>query len=315
MNDFTQDVLDYYTHKITHLRVDRSKGAAPHKPILLLAVIELIEYGKLSENKIHPTPLITSTFLKYWSRLNFENHRTNVSLPFFHLKSEGFWHLHPNDGYEKVLELAKSIRTFSELRRTVNHVTIDSNLFLIFSNKIYRENMRECIIKTYLPDKRDLLTEIFKENEELEKQQKELIADSCKTFIPIKENGLSNVKRNPAFRNSIMSIYDYTCSICKMQVITLDGTSIVDAAHIIPFSISHNDNIPNGFALCKNHHWCFDRGLITVDHNYKIDISPLIDDSRFLTDLSGESILLPRINKLFPSVDAFKWHREHIFQV
>lgn len=141
MNDFTQDVLDYYEHKITHLRVDRSKGVAPHKPILLLAIIELIEYGKLSENKIYPTPLITSTFLKYWSRLNFETHRHNVSLPFFHLKSEGFWHLHPNEGYEKVLEITKSIRTFSELRRIVNHVTIDDNLFLIFSNKIYRENM------------------------------------------------------------------------------------------------------------------------------------------------------------------------------
>ena len=90
MNDFTQDVLDYYEYKITHLRVDRSKGVAPHKPILLLAIIELIEYGKLSENKIYPTPLITSTFLKYWSRLNFETHRNNVSLPFFHLKVKGF---------------------------------------------------------------------------------------------------------------------------------------------------------------------------------------------------------------------------------
>ena len=65
MDDFTQDILDYYKHKITHLRVDRSKGVAPHKPILLLAIIELIEYEKLSENKIYPTPLIISTFLKY----------------------------------------------------------------------------------------------------------------------------------------------------------------------------------------------------------------------------------------------------------
>ncbi len=315
MNDFTQDVLDYYEHKITHLRVDRSKGVAPHKPILLLAIIELIEYGKLSENKIYPTPLITSTFLKYWSRLNFETHRQNVSLPFFHLKSEGFWHLHPNEGYEKVLEITKSIRTFSELRRIVNHATIDDNLFLIFSNKIYRENMREYIIETYLPDKRGILIEMFNENKESEKQQNELIIDSYKTFTPIKENVASNAKRNIIFRNTIMSVYDYTCSICKMQVITLDGASIVDAAHIIPFSTSHNNDIRNGFALCKNHHWCFDRGLITVNPNYKIDISPLVDDSEFLTDLNGETILLPRINKLYPSEDAFKWHREHIFQI
>ncbi|MCK4614693.1 MAG: hypothetical protein KAU14_07810, partial [Thermoplasmata archaeon] len=57
------DVLKHYEMKIRNLRVDRSKGLAPHKPILLLSIIELIEYGKLSENKINPTPLITSTFL------------------------------------------------------------------------------------------------------------------------------------------------------------------------------------------------------------------------------------------------------------
>jgi putative restriction endonuclease len=100
-----------------------------------------------------------------------------------------------------------------------------------------------------------------------------------------------------------------------MQVITLDGASIVDAAHIIPFSTSHNNDIRNGFALCKNHHWCFDMGLITVDRNYKIDISPLVDDSKFLADLSGETVLLPRIRKLYPSPDAFEWHQENIFQV
>jgi len=315
MNDLTQDVLDYYKHKITHLRVDRSKGMAPHKPILLLAIIELIEYGKLSENKICPTPLITSTFLKYWSRLNFETHRANVALPFFHLKSEGFWHLYPNKGYERVLEFTKSIQTFSKLRKIIDYVTIDDNLFLIFSDKTYREIMRECIIATYFQDKLGILIEIFKENKESEKQQNELIADSRKKFTPIKENNLTDVKRNTIFRNTIMSIYDYTCSICKMQVITLDGASIVDAAHIIPFSTSHNNDIRNGFALCKNHHWCFDRGLITVDRNYKIDISPLVDDSKFLIDLSGETILLPRISKLYPSIDAFKWHRENIFQV
>jgi len=315
MNDFTQDVLDYYKHKVTHLRVDRSKGMAPHKPILLLALIELIEYGKLSENKIYLTPLITSTFLKYWSRLNFGTHRNNISLPFFHLKSEGFWHLHPNEGYERVLELTKSIRTFSELRKIVNYVTIDDNLFLIFSDKTYRESMRECIIETYFQDKRGILLEIFKESEEMGEQQTELIADSREKFIPIKEGDLSGAKRNNVFRNTIMSIYDYTCSICKMQVITLDGASIVDAAHIIPFSTSHNNDIRNGFALCKNHHWCFDRGLITVNPNYKIEISPLVDNSEFLTDLNGETILLPRINKLYPSEDAFKWHKEHIFKI
>ena len=45
-NELEQEVLDYYVHKLSHLRINRSKGMAPHKPLLLLAIIELIEYGK-----------------------------------------------------------------------------------------------------------------------------------------------------------------------------------------------------------------------------------------------------------------------------
>jgi putative restriction endonuclease len=49
MNELEQDVLDHYMYKLSHLRINRSKGMAPHKPLLLLAIIELIEYGKLSD--------------------------------------------------------------------------------------------------------------------------------------------------------------------------------------------------------------------------------------------------------------------------
>jgi len=308
------DVIDYYKHKISNLRVDRSRGLAPHKPILLLSLIELFQYGKIHENKIYPTPLITSTFLKYWSKLYPESPKTQISLPFFHLKSDGFWHLHPNKGYEKVLNFAKSIRSFSELRKVVHCATLDDNLFLLLSNKEYREILRDHIVETYLPDKREILMEIFKETEELENYQKELIVDVHKHFIPIKDREV-NEKRKIAFRNSIMSIYDYTCAICKIQLITINGESIVDAAHIIPFRISHNNDIRNGFALCKNHHWCFDRGLITIDEEYRIMISPLIDNQKIINELSHKVILLPKTNELYPSQDAFEWHRKNIFQV
>jgi hypothetical protein len=37
---------------------------------------------------------------------------------------------------------------------------------------------------------------------------------------------------------------------------------LVQAAHLIPFSTSRNDNPTNGIALCPNHHWAMDRRLI-----------------------------------------------------
>jgi putative restriction endonuclease len=58
--------LSYYSKLFTRLRVDRAHGVAPHKPILVLSVIELIAHSKIKQNQIYLTPELISTFLKYW---------------------------------------------------------------------------------------------------------------------------------------------------------------------------------------------------------------------------------------------------------
>ena len=92
-------ILQQYIQKMERLRVDRAHGAAPHKPILLLAVIELIERGRIPENKIFLTPELAETFREYW--LKITDRRPDITLPFFHLKSDGFWHLHAESGLRK----------------------------------------------------------------------------------------------------------------------------------------------------------------------------------------------------------------------
>jgi putative restriction endonuclease len=307
------NALDYYREKIGNLRIDKSKGLAPHKPILLLSIAELIEYNKIPENKIPVTPLVTSTFLKYWSKLNFEKHQSNVSLPFFHLKNDGFWHLQPHKGFERVLEFAKSIRKFSELREIVDYATLDDNLFWLLRDKRSREIIKEQIINSYFPDKKETIREILKETRDTENYQKELVADAHRNFMLIREDE-SDATRISAFRNSIMSIYNYSCSICKIQLITIDGETIVDAAHIIPFRVSHNNDIRNGLALCKNHHWCFDRGLIAIDHKYRVIVSSLVEERNFLGELEHEKIFLPKKHEFYPAQEAFDWHLRNVLQ-
>ena len=89
--------LDRYLRKFAKLRVSRNRkrGVAPHKPILLLSVFELIEQGVIAANKIELSPELISSFLKYWGKVGSDCHNPDVALPFFHLRSEGFWHLHP----------------------------------------------------------------------------------------------------------------------------------------------------------------------------------------------------------------------------
>jgi HNH endonuclease len=38
--------------------------------------------------------------------------------------------------------------------------------------------------------------------------------------------------------------------------------SVVEAAHLVPFNVTRDDNPNNGLALCPNHHRAMDRFLI-----------------------------------------------------
>ena len=86
--------------------------------------------------------------------------------------------------------------------------------------------------------------------------------------------------RRAGFRQAIMRLYDYTCAVCRLRIVTMDGESATDAAHIIPFHISQsNDDVRNGVSLCKLHHWAFDKGLISLNKTYQGPIvSPLMSD-------------------------------------
>ena len=65
--------LNYYLAKFRRLRLDTSGnwpvatlGKAPHKPILLLAVLDQIEEGTLKQNFVELTPDLGELFLLYW---------------------------------------------------------------------------------------------------------------------------------------------------------------------------------------------------------------------------------------------------------
>ena len=76
--------------------------------------------------------------------------------------------------------------------------------------------------------------------------------------------------RDPAFRRLVLRSYASTCAVCGAKLVTSSGISVIDAAHILPFSQFHNDDVRNGLALCKIHHWLFDKGLISVDEHYRV---------------------------------------------
>lgn len=81
--------------------------------------------------------------------------------------------------------------------------------------------------------------------------------------------------------------------------------SMIDACHIVPFAKSYDDTISNGIALCPNLHRAFDRGLISIDNNYKVIVSEGFTEGEgtlySIKQLAGSPILLPHETKFHPS--------------
>jgi putative restriction endonuclease len=99
-------------------------------------------------------------------------------------------------------------------------------------------------------------------------------------------------------------------------VVSWDGVNLVDGAHIQPFAQFRDDRFVNGLALCKNHHWAFDRGWFAIDEDYRIVIprdrftEEAPQESRGMMDFRGERIDLPQEERFMPSLEGLKWHRE-----
>lgn len=77
---------------LSNLNYDPASGVAPHKPLLLLVVCDLVEEGRLAGAILHRYGDLAFRFSSYW-RIVAERRRTkpDVRLPFFHLRTEGVW--------------------------------------------------------------------------------------------------------------------------------------------------------------------------------------------------------------------------------
>jgi putative restriction endonuclease len=113
----------------------------------------------------------------------------------------------------------------------------------------------------------------------------------------------------------VVEAYEHTCAVCKVRLVTPEGRTAVAAAHIVPWSLSHNDDPRNGMALCGLHHWSFDQGLIGVAPSYQVLVSPIVpEDQENILLVEEQKLYLPKDELLKPAKQALTWHRENIFR-
>ena len=126
--------IDDYAERFARLRTNKNRKVwtevtahqTPHKPILLLCVLDLFDSGEVSSNLIQITEDLTELFGRYWERILPFGRLGNLALPFFHLRSDGFWHLLPK--HEDV-GLGSQITSLVRLREEVIGACLDDDLY------------------------------------------------------------------------------------------------------------------------------------------------------------------------------------------
>ena len=139
--------IDQYKQIFNTLRKGVTKyGPAPHKLILLLAVIREIEEGRIVQNRISVTDALIESFMAVWNENVHSGHSATFALPFFHLQSEGFWKLHAYPQWREWLAAQDSMNTTGKLRETVQYASLSADLFELLVDPVHREVLRQTLL-------------------------------------------------------------------------------------------------------------------------------------------------------------------------
>jgi len=317
-------VIEEYLIKFSRLRTDSGRDRypattchrAPHKPLLLLSVMDRIAEGVITENFIRPTLDLAETFNLYITMVLPIGWKTSMAHPFPRLQGDGFWHRITNPGYDT--DKGYNVTSIAKLQEIYAGAQLDDELFRFMLEPESSLKLRAVLIATYFASEiRPVLLEQSKVNVEAYQYSQQLLSE-LKDGIKDWETPKKLKVRDQGFRKTIVQLYGHRCAMCGIRMITPDGHTIVEAAHIKPWALSRDDLPANGLALCRLCHWSFDEGLMSVGKNFEVLVSRQAKkDPNILGPImtfADRPIFRPTEELYWPSQNNIGWHRKSVFK-
>ncbi len=319
-------MLSHYTTLFKKLRVDKNRNyypdatthRAPHKPFLLLSIIDLTGQGRITSNVIEPSFELADTFNSYWSTVMPPGRRGLISYPFYHMRSEPFWKLIPNPGYED--RPGQNFSSMAKIREVYAGARIDEPLYALLVDPVFRERLRTALVQTYFdPAGQSMVGSQGLINFAADAYAADVktgVHEGLESFAASNEEDAVRI-RDQGFRKAIVSLYDHRCALCGIRMLTPDGHTVVEAAHIVAWSKTRDDRATNGLCLCRLCHWSFDEGLMSVGKNYEVLVSKRVrveaNNPGHILTLSDRPIFMPGQDRFRPDQNNLAHHRQEIF--
>jgi putative restriction endonuclease len=281
-------------------------------------VLGLAQSGHLERNEIRFAPPLLERYAKFFAVVRTETDHANPYFPYFHLRSDRFWHLKALPGREAVLEAMDTARSMTAIRDNIEYAYLDDELHRLMLDPNAREALRQELVVAWFGSRRMELEKVLQEERQSDLYETALRQSAAGTPLKVMEEPPAPA-RSAAFRRIVSEIYDYRCAASGWRIILPDNeTAMVEAAHIVPFAESHDDDPRNGIALTPSFHWAMNRNLIAPGPDYKWHVSTTLEkripDNKPLLELGGQSLILPKEKRMWPREDALRWRVDRLEQ-
>lgn len=125
-------------------------------------------------------------------------------------------------------------------------------------------------------------------------------------------------RRDPAFREKILRIYEYRCAVCGYDGRLGNSSLGLEVAHLMWHAAGGPNIEQNGVSLCTFHHKTLDRGAWGLDENRRILVSEDVHGSSMIDDLilrySGRPLRSPIKGNPALGPQFIRWHAREVFR-
>jgi putative restriction endonuclease len=116
-----------------------------------------------------------------------------------------------------------------------------------------------------------------------------------------------------AFRVVVTDAYDRRCAVTGESTLP-----VLEAAHVRPYSEDGPHALENGLLLRSDMHILFDKGLLTVTPELRVEVSAQIREQytngKLYYSYQGQELRsLPERGRDRPSPEFLRWHNERVF--
>jgi len=275
---------------------ERDGTRAPHKPLLLLMALAQLQRGDEPWVAFTAIEEPLRNLLREFGPPRKSHH---PEYPFWWLKSDGLWTIDDLDRLESIERVRKNLSP-AILRREHARGRLDPAIFDALRaqpslvNRIAM-NLLEDNFPVSLHD--DILDAVG--------------------FPWVVETDRTR-RRDPAFREAILRIYDRRCAVCGYDGRLGSSELGLEAAHVKWHAAGGPDSLDNGLALCVFHHKAVDRGAIGLDDERRILVSQDVNGQSHVDELilrfAGQLLRAPQAGQPLPAMPFIQWHRSEVFR-